>query len=565
VIDNSNYSPLSKDLSMGWKQFNKIFESQTAQAMKFNQFLLFEFGQNHKASLELRAATGIQPRKTIISADSILQTELDKVSGIWYSGDISRPTDCMQPLISYIVELGGKSAIIGRVNNNAHIWGVLVGYSDKCRIFDRNELSVFSLLTDCVTLLVDNIQLRLGVAFRISEALSLETVSSSLVESGSVDQTLTLIVDEAVRLLHAQDALVLLLEEDGEWFQVRERTGNNVASTYNHMSVKNSLNGKVVMNGEPLISPDAQTDPNADQARAVGLNVRSVIIAPLKIRQRTIGTIAVHNKLDGNFTQDDLKVLCSYANQVAIAIDNAQLFSDLVIARNEIQQKAQELQELLAQTMNIQETERHRIAADLHDRVISQIVGALYAVESCASNRGNLLEIEQQLHLLKQLLNEAIEQIRASVYNMWPATLDHMGLLPALNELFKRQQLITGLPHTIHVRGKLDTLNPTAQIAIFRIVQEAVNNAFQHAAASSINMSIYSSPKHVSIKIYDDGQGFDVERIMQSPLACHFGLLGMRERASSVGGSLMVKSETGKGTQVILEIPSKEIFFIERM
>jgi signal transduction histidine kinase len=559
MINPSDRSLLFGDPSLGWKQFQDLLESPAAQSLSLDQFLLFEFDRDQSSSLILRAATGARPDEALAPVDSALHQDLEQKPGVWYIPDVHDAADRLAPIASFIARLGGKSSFVARVNPEERLWGFLVGYSKESRKTDANMLSLFSLLASSVTLLVENVQLRYGTTFRLFEALSLETVNSAIVEGRSLDNTLALIIDEAVRLLHAQDALVLLLEDGGEWFRVRERRGDDVATlAHSRMTVKNSLNGMVIMTGEPLTSLDAQTDPRADQARAAGLNVHNVVIAPLKIRERTIGTIAIHNKSDGNFNQNDLNVLCSFANQAAIAIDNAQLFSDLLSARNEIQQKAQELQELLVQMMNIQENERRRIAEDIHDRVVSQIVGALYEVEGCIQVYHKSKDIDEQLQLLKQLLNEAIEQTRKSIYNLWPATLDHMSLIPALHEMFKHQETLTGLRHTIQVHGNLYPLRPSVQIAAYRIVQEAINNAYRHSAASSIDTSIHFSPQQFSIKIRDNGHGFDVRQVMQLPLGCHYGLILMRERAQSVGGSFLVKSQPGKGSQVLLEIPINE-------
>jgi signal transduction histidine kinase len=559
MISPSDRSQLFGDPSLGWKQFQDLLESPAARSLSLDQFLLFELCQDQLYPLVLRAATGACPDETLVSVDSSLHQDLDQKPGVWFIPDVLDAADGFTPIASFIARLGGKSSFVARVNNADHLWGYLVGYSKESRKTDTNMLALFSFLASSVTLLVENVQLRYGTTFRLFEALSLETVNSAIVEGRSLDNTLALIIDEAVRILHAQDALVLLLEDGGEWFRVRERRGDDVATlAHSRMTVKNSLNGMVILTGKPLTSLDAQTDPRADQARAAGLNVHNVVIAPLKIRERTIGTIAIHNKSDGDFNQNDLNVLCSFANQAAIAIDNAQLFSDLVSARNEIQKKAQELQELLVQMMNIQENERRRIAEDIHDRVVSQIVGALYEVEGCIQLYQKSKDIDGQLQLLKQLLNEAIEQTRKSIYNLWPATLNHMSLIPALHEMFKHQETLTGLRHTIQVHGNLYPLRPSVQIAAYRIVQEAINNAYHHSAASLIDTSIHFSPQQFSIKIRDNGHGFDVKQVMKLPLGCHYGLILMRERAQSVGGSFLVKSQPGKGSQVLLEIPINE-------
>ncbi len=543
-----------------WKQFQGLFETKAARSLRLDQFLLFELTRCQETSLALCAATGTPPDKFCLKIDDAIKLDIGQKPGeAWFIPDVLDDVGILAPLASFVACLGGKSAFVACVSFEQSFLGFLVGYSKKPRKTNASDLMLFTSLASSVALLVENNQLRYGTTFRLSEALSLETVSSALVENRSLDNTLTLIIEEAVRLLHAQDALVLLLEDGGDWFMVREGHGEDVATvTHRRITVKNSLNGMVVKTGEPLISPDAMTDPRADQSRAKRLNVHSVAIAPLRIREKTIGTIAIHNKTNGDFSVEDLNVLCSFANQASIALNNAQLFDDLVCARNEIQQKAQELQEMLVQTMNIQENEFRRIAGEIHDRVISQIVGALYEVESCIQLYHTSKNLDEQLQLLKNLLNETIQQTRKSIYNLWPATLNHMSLVPALHEMFKHQESLTGLPHTIQVHGTPYKLRPAVRIAAYRIVQESINNAFRHGNASLIDASIHFSQQRFSITVRDNGHGFNVKQVMQLPLKCHYGLILMRERAKSVGGTLLIKSQLGKGSQVILEIPVEE-------
>jgi signal transduction histidine kinase len=354
-------------------------------------------------------------------------------------------------------------------------------------------------------------------------------------------------------LTHATDALVLLLEDEGEWFRVCARRGDGTAGLLNgRLSVGDSLNGLVVLTGQPLVSHDAMTDPRADQARARRLNVRTVAIAPLLIQGSSIGTIAVHNKVDGAFTRAEVEALCSFANLAAIAINNTRLFGELLQARNEIQQKAQELHELLARTIGIQENERQRIAGDIHDRVVPLIVGAWYEVEACLELNPGPEGVREQLRRSQQLLGEALEEMRTAIFNLWPATLDQIGLIPAIRELISRQQKASGIKHRLRVRGTPYALSPSATIAVYRIVQEAVTNARQHSSATSLDLLIRFSPQRVHVLIRDDGTGFDIQEVTPSSRERHFGLIAMRERALSIGGQLRVRSAPGKGTQITL-------------
>ncbi len=544
-----------------WQKTLQLLEVSANRALQLARLFLFEFDKNSEQSplLVLRAATGEFPQEPGVPLDEDALAILDQATGAPFIVDASRPSDKLNPLVSFIARQGGVSALIAPVRHEERLLGCLVGCTTGHRCFTPAETSVFSLLASYAAVTAESALLRAETASWLSEATSLQAVSSALVQERSLDAILTVIIDEAIRLLDASDVLVLLLEEGGDWFRVCAREGPGLTGlTSGLLSVKDSLNGLVVGTGQPLVSNDVLNDSRADHARAGRLNVHTVAIAPLKIRHKTIGTIAVHNKRDGYFSQADLEVLCLFTNQAAIAIDNARLFSDLLCARDEIQRKAHELQELLVQTMNIQEDERRRIATDIHDGVVSRVVGALYEVETCVQLHQRSENLDEQLQLLKQLLNEAVENTRTSIYNLWPAILDHMGLIPALRELFSHQERRTGIRHSLRVYGSPYELLPTARIAVYRIAQEALNNVHQYAAASSVGIAIRFGPKRVRIVIQDDGKGFDISSVMLAPPGRHIGLIGMRERALSVGGNLRVESVPGSGSQVILEIPISE-------
>jgi signal transduction histidine kinase len=542
-----------------WQQVLAVLESPTARALRFDQFFLFELDREREGPslLVLRAETNGSAPEAPISIDGRSLTALHQPRPLHLSPEDEPESRDLGPLAEFLRRRGGASALLAPVRQEGRLWGFLVGTCARRRDFQAGVLSQFFLLAALVALTVENGRLRAEMAFRFSEAMSLETVSSALVEGQSLDAILAVIIDEAMQLLGAKDALVLLLEEGDHWFRVCARAGPGLTGlTSSRMSVRDSLNGLVVATGEPLVSNDALTDPRANRARASRLNVHSVAIAPLKIRNRTIGTIAVHNKRDGYFSGTDVAILCSFANQAAVAIDNAQLFGELLRARDELQRKAEELRELLVETISIQEQERHRIAADIHDRVVSRIVGALYELETCIQLDGQSEPLQAKLQLLEHLLNEAVDKTRTSIYNLWPAILDHMGLVSALRELVSQDGERTGIQHSLRVYGKPYGLRPEAKIAAYRIVQEALSNIHQHAAAESVSISIRYSPQQVRIAIHDNGQGFDIERVMLSPPGHHFGLIGMRERALSVGGQLRLESEPGQGSQVIVDIPA---------
>jgi two-component system sensor histidine kinase DegS len=381
-----------------------------------------------------------------------------------------------------------------------------------------------------------------------------------LAESKSLDTTLDLIMDEAVRLTDASSAIVNLLEEDGNKYRVWAFKGIEVPELSDELlRIEDSLVGQVIEKGEPATSHDTQNDPRVFKERARLLDVVTTAIAPLKIRDKTLGSIGVHNKRNGCFDDSDVSVLCSLANLAAMAINNAQLIDEISRISDEKNKTAQELQELLIRTMRIEEEERRRIAADVHDRVVPLIVGALYEVEASIESYERSEEISKQLQMLKELLNRAIEETREAVYNLRPATLDHIGLLPALRQLLTYDEKIYGIPHSLRVHGTLYWIGPTARITTYRIIQEALHNIHEHANATAVDVLVRFSPQGLRLTIRDDGIGFDLNDVLRSPTRRSLGLLGMRERALSIGADLQVSSQPGMGTQVALDIPANRM------
>lgn len=546
--------------SLDWQSILKPLVVPTSEGLPLSSLLLFEFDEDSERApaLVLRASAANAHQESCLSLDEATILDLHRAEGAPLIIDTFHRSGNLEPLASFLHQHGYSTGFVAPLIYRERLLACLVGCSTQQCTFTPIELSIFSMLASNLAVRAENARLHDEIQRRCLESTSFKTISSALLEESSLETVLELIVDEAVRSTGASDALILLLDEEGEWFKVCARKGPGVAGLKNRrLLVKNSLNGLAVATGQPLVSEDAMTDRRANRDRAERLNVHTVTIAPLVIRQEVQGTLAVHNKQRGQFSRTDIDLLCSFANQAAIAIKNARLLRDLLNARNENQRKAQEFQELLTRTVCIQEDERRRIAAELHDRVIPLIVGAIYEVEACSHLGKGSADVRGQLTLVKDLLNKAVEETRTSIFDLWPVVLDQTGLLPALNELLRCQEKRTGIRYALRTYGSPFEFElwPTARIAVYRIVQEALNNVLKHASATSVEVLVRFSPQGLRITIRDDGRGFNSEGVMLSCSPGHCGLASMRERALEVGGKLTVASVPGRGSQVILQVP----------
>jgi signal transduction histidine kinase len=196
---------------------------------------------------------------------------------------------------------------------------------------------------------------------------------------------------------------------------------------------------------------------------------------------------------------------------------------------------------LMHQLLFTQEEERRRIGRELHDEIGSQLTGALLALEITARRPEYLAEA-------RKAVVQALEEVRLLSRELRPAVLDDLGLVKALERYLNEYQTRTGL----RVEAELEApqLRESQQIAIFRVVQEALTNTARHASAQQVYVGISAWDKRLRGLIADDGQGFDPQFTPSS-----VGLVGMRERVELLGGSLSVDSAPGKGTRISFVIP----------
>lgn len=195
------------------------------------------------------------------------------------------------------------------------------------------------------------------------------------------------------------------------------------------------------------------------------------------------------------------------------------------------------------------EAELKRIAHALHDEA-GQLLASVHI--AIADVVGNLPPpARDRFDGIERLLRQIEFELRSLSHELHPTVLDNLGLLPALEFLAEKVAKRTGM--TISVEGKTENRMPAAvETALYRIVQEALNNAVKHAQAGSVKIRLERAPDNVTCSVQDDGVGFLASG---EPGSQGLGLMGIRERLSALGGSLRLVTEPGKGTMIVAEIP----------
>ena len=197
--------------------------------------------------------------------------------------------------------------------------------------------------------------------------------------------------------------------------------------------------------------------------------------------------------------------------------------------------------------LGAQEEERRRIAHELHDEALQLVVELRRQVERAARSAP---DAEEQLHAARDLADALIGELRTVAFRLRPPDLEDLGLVSSLERLVADASR-HGTAAELQVDKGTTTLSPAAALAFYRVAQEALTNAEHHGHANHVTLHLSLKPDAISLRIEDDGTGFDVKRADSETDQIHLGLVGMRERMQIIGGTLHIRSAAGQGTTVI--------------
>lgn len=347
---------------------------------------------------------------------------------------------------------------------------------------------------------------------------------------------------------------------------------------HNHLiPLRPNIFARVVLENRPIRSEDAAADPQRVGQPQGHPPVGTFLGVPLRIQNEPIGMIGLANRAEP-YQDEHEQLLLTYAAQVAIVIRNAQLYEELRAtnealeqkvarrtqqleqAKDDLAEKAVQLQRLFSETMNVQEMERQRIAQDMHDGINQLLIGAMLELKS-ARQRLNKQEPERadmSLQSVQDILHQVEAEMKRVIYDLRPPTLDALGLAPAIRRLAEQFEGFNGVPCRVAVFGEPARLPAKVEIAVFRLLQESLHNVSVHAAATDVEVVLAFAPHTLKLTVIDDGRGFDMAGIYQNSNG-HLGLIGMKERAESLGGRVTIQSQPTQGTRVELLVPIVQV------
>ncbi|SDC37919.1 two-component system, NarL family, sensor histidine kinase DegS [Pelagirhabdus alkalitolerans] len=242
----------------------------------------------------------------------------------------------------------------------------------------------------------------------------------------------------------------------------------------------------------------------------------------------------------GNTLVSKVSVISNYLN------DDFKNISDLI-------EDANQKQSFGLQIIEAQEEERRRISREIHDgpaQMLANILLRADLVDRTFRERSRK-EAMEEMKSMRQMVRSSLYEVRRIIYDLRPMALDDLGLLPTIRKYLSNVEDYHKISIELSERGEFTSLQSKYEVALFRLIQESVQNAMKHAKPSLVQVKIEIKSNQVTVVICDNGIGFDLEQKKDKS----FGLIGMRERVEMLDGELKIDSKLGKGTTIYIKIP----------
>jgi signal transduction histidine kinase len=350
-------------------------------------------------------------------------------------------------------------------------------------------------------------------------------------------------LDELGPLAEQMISIVLLFGES-ELFVTASR-GLTRLDQGRHLPGREGMIGTALSSAEPCLTTEPGRDPELGQFISCQY-LRSAIAVPLRAGFESFGVVVFGSPAADTFSPDRVELLVAICNQAIVALQNAQLYQDLVAEKERI--------------VEIEEDERKKLARNLHDGPTQNI-----AAIAMRLNYARMLlnrdpkQVGEELARIEDLARRTTKEIRQMLFTLRPLILETQGLTAALKQYIHKLEETDDINYHLRVQPVDDYLSAEAQGAIFYIIEEAVANARKHAQAT--NLWIRMGIRDVSFvaQIEDDGTGFDVANVQaRYDERGSLGMINLHERTELLGGQIRIESAPGRGTRITLITPLQQ-------
>lgn len=362
----------------------------------------------------------------------------------------------------------------------------------------------------------------------------------------SLPAILERVLEITTRTFGATVGVILLLDPESAVLRVKAAVGLGKGELDENLAIElgRGFIGQIAESGEPGILPNLNTSSGLLNP-VLKNHAKSLWGMPLKANDRVIGVIAIGFERPYQWLPTERELLRAIADRSALAIDRASIM-------DAVREREVRIAELSGHLLKAQEEERKRISRELHDEtgqalmVIRLYLGML---ESNITGRAP----KAKIHELLDVVDRTIEGIRRIIARLSPLLLQELGMVAAIRKEAKDLARNTGVKTEVMLAEDVGRLAPEIETAIYRVVQEALHNVAKHAHARTVNVHVTRDSKSVRVVVEDDGIG--IAGSSTNPQRRAFGLAGMRERITALGGTLRVHSRKGQGTRITVNVP----------
>ncbi len=415
--------------------------------------------------------------------------------------------------------------------------GALFVYDRHPRPDAAIDLPYLTALADQAAVAIANARLYESMDESLHQTRALQRVTSALAASLDLQELLGLALTSAVQLFGADRAAIYMFDHQAQ--EVTCAASHGLSDEYLLAVQAAYRNDRGARPQQPdyRYLADAQTEQRTqatrDAARREGFH--SILLASLKFREERVGTFALYHNNVRHYSETEIGLAKTLAEQAGIAIEHAHLF---------------------AQTQRLAVVEeRNRLARELHDSVTQSLFSmSLIAQALPALMQRSPTGAQERIERLGDLARGALAEMRSLIFELRPAALEEEGLAEAIRKHAASFQSHEAIDVVTEIAGRERRLPIEIEEALFRITQETLNNVSKHARASSVTITLQFSDNQLALSVRDDGVGF----LIDEPNGRHggFGMTSMRQRAERLGGSFGVRSMPGGGTSVQVEIPA---------
>jgi len=524
--------------------------------------LLFDFEANRTMILASSVRDGvgsccpIQPPNTFAHLATLKQNECHLEKD--YHLLLNDPYNLGQEVACYLdLPLVASGDLIGIVRLTGGTWQVLSSEEINMARSVANHLAIALQQAQLREQLEDHAsKLEARVIERTQEierrrqvAEGLRDILTVLNSNRPLEEILDYIVVLAGRLVGTDATAVFQLQNQNQEGPLTIAAAWGLSANYvaqAQIPLGAGIVGKVVQERSPMAISDLSTVLHEQQPQEVATmlrelaqSYRSLLAVPLIVKEDVYGCIVLYYTDWRLFSEEEVSLAVAFGDQAALAIENARL-------RAQVQRSAVA-------------AERNRLARDLHDAVTQ----TLFSASLIAEVLPRLWERQpeegpRRLEELRQLTCGALAEMRTLLFELRPAVLVKTDLRELLRQLAEATTGRTRVPVNLTVEGTPFTLPPDVQVAFYRIAQEALNNVAKHSAASQASVTLRflqnAQENTLILSVYDNGGGFIFADVAPQRL----GLNIMQERAEAISATLMIDSEPGYGTEVMVSWREKE-------